>query len=135
MDEFMQAAIDEATATQAEGGYPFGAALVRDGSLVSLGHNRSVQRCDPTSHAEIEAIRNAGLQEDYAGTVMYATALPCLMCAGAIVRLGIPKVVVGATWHGDGSLELMRSRGVEIVELDLAVCKKLLADFREMTVE
>lgn len=129
----MQAAIDEATATQAEGGYPFGAALARDGSLLSLGRNRSIQDNDPTSHAEIEAIRNAGLQESYNGTVMYATALPCLMCAGAIVRLGIPKVVVGATWHGDGSLELMRSRGVEIIELDLDICRKMLADFREMS--
>lgn len=133
MDEFMQAAIDEATKTKAEGGYPFGAALVRDGSLLSLGHNRSLQDGDPTSHAEIEALRNGGLQADYAGTVMYATALPCLMCAGAIVRLGIPKVVVGATWHGDGSLELMRSRGVEVVELELAVCQKMLFDFREMS--
>lgn len=133
MNEFMQAAIDEAIKTQSEGGYPFGAALVRAGSLLSLGHNRSIQDNDPTSHAEIEAIRNAGLQESYAGTVMYATALPCLMCAGAIVRLGIPRVVVGATWHGDGSLELMRSRGVEVIELELDVCQKLLDDFREMS--
>ena len=133
MDTFMQAAIDEAAKTQSEGGYPFGAALVRDGALLALGHNRSIQDDDPTGHAEIEAIRKAGLQASYADTVMYATALPCLMCAGAIVRLGIPKVIVGATWLGDGSLELMRLRGVEIVELDLDICKKFLADFRAMS--
>ena len=55
-----------------------------------------LQHHDPTSHAEIEAIRAARLQPTYADTVLYTTAFPCLMCAGAIVALGIPTVVVGA---------------------------------------
>ena len=126
MDRFMQEAIGEAKATQAEGGFPFGAVLVRQDRIIARGHNRTVQTGDPTSHAEIEAIRNAGTQESYKNTIMYATALPCIMCAGAIVRMGIPKVIVGATWTGDGSLEFMRSRGVEVIELNLEACRKLL---------
>ena len=126
MDRFMQEAISEAEATQAEGGFPFGAVLVRQDRIIARGHNRTVQSNDPTSHAEIEAIRNAGIQESYEDTTMYATALPCVMCAGAIVRMGIPKVIVGATWTGDGSLEFIRSRGVEVSELNLEVCRKLL---------
>jgi creatinine deaminase len=93
MDAFMQAALREALAARAQGGHPFGAALVRGDRIIGTGHNRMVQSGDPTSHAEIEAIRNAGRQETYADTVMYATALPCLMCAGAIVKLQIPKVI------------------------------------------
>jgi creatinine deaminase len=126
MDELMQAALKEAQTTRAQGGQPFGAALVRGDRIIGAGHNRVVQSGDPTSHAEIEAIRNAGRQETYADTVMYATALPCLMCAGAIVKLRIPKVMVGATWSGDGSLHFMRSRGVEVVELNLPACRQLL---------
>lgn len=90
MNEFMTAAMKEVALTQAQGGHPFGAVLVRDGRIIGAGHNRTVQTGDPTSHAEIEAIRNAGRQDTYADTVMYATALPCLMCAGAIVKLQIP---------------------------------------------
>jgi cytosine deaminase len=126
MDAFIQAALKEAQITRAQGGHPFGAALVRGSRIVGTGHNRMVQSGDPTSHAEIEAIRNAGRQDSYADTVMYATALPCLMCAGAIVKLQIPKVVAGATWSGDGSLDFMRSRGVEVVDLNLPACRQLL---------
>jgi cytosine deaminase len=126
MHEFIEAAIREARAGAAEGGQPFGAALVRGARAIGVGHNRIVQTGDPTSHAEIEAIRNAGRQASYADTVMYASALPCLMCAGAIVKLGIPKVVAGAMWSGDGSMEFMRSRGVEVVDLNLPACRDLL---------
>jgi cytosine/creatinine deaminase len=126
MDAFMQAALREALAAQAQGGHPFGAALVRGERIIGAGHNRMVQSGDPTSHAEIEAIRNAGRQETYADTVMFATALPCLMCAGAIVKLQIPKVSAGAIWSGDGSLDFMRSRGVEVVDLNLPACRQLL---------
>jgi cytosine deaminase len=126
MDAFIQAALKEAQITRAQGGHPFGAALVRGSRIIGTGHNRMVQSGDPTSHAEIEAIRNAGRQDSYADTVMYATALPCLMCAGAIVKLQIPKVVAGATWSGDGSLDFMRSRGVEVVDLNLPACRQLL---------
>ena len=128
MDKFMQVAIAEARATQAEGGYPYGAVLVRGEKIIGAGRNRMIQHNDPTSHAEIEAIRAAGLQETYDDTVMYATAFPCLMCAGPIVALGIPKVVVGATWPDcETSRAFMQSHGVELVILELEACQDLLA--------
>jgi cytosine deaminase len=85
------------------------------------------QNNDPTGHAEIEAIRAAGLQESFADTVMVATAFPCLMCAGLIAYLQIPKVVVGAAWPGyEVSYTFLQSRGIELVLLDLAECRELL---------
>ena len=127
MDKFMQTAVAEARATQAEGGHPYGAALVRGEEIIGAGQDRMVQHNDPTSHAEIEAIRAGGLQGSYEDTVMYASAYPCLMCAGSIVKLGIPKVVVGATWPGyETSHEFMQSQGIEVVILELEACQELL---------
>lgn len=129
MDRFMRAAIEEAKAALAEGGHPYGAVLVREGQIIGAGRNRIVQNGDPTSHAEIEAIRAAGIQESYDDTIMYATALPCLMCAGAITRFQIPRVVVGATWpDAVDSHDFMRSRGAEVIVLELEECRQLLAD-------
>jgi cytosine deaminase len=128
MDIFMQTAIEEAKAALAEGGYPYGAVLARGDELISTGRNQMIAKNDPTSHAEIEAIRAAGLRETFADTVMYASAFPCLMCAGAIVRLGIPKVVVGATWPGcESSHAFMQTNGVEVIILELEACQALLA--------
>jgi cytosine/creatinine deaminase len=127
-DIFMQKAIEEAKAAQASGGYPYGAALVQNNELVSTGRNRMIENNDPTSHAEIEALRAAGLRETFTDTVMYASAFPCLMCAGAMVMLGVPKVVVGASWTGCGSSQaFLQANGVEIVVLELEECQALLA--------
>src|SRR5687768_16185687 len=83
---------------------------------------------DPTSHAEIEVLRAAGLQSSYADTVMYASAFPCLMCAGPIVMLGVPEVVVGASWPGhEVSRTFLESHGVKVTILDLEECKQLIA--------
>ena len=63
-----------------------------------------IQNNDPLSHGEMEAIKAAGLQESYADTVLYTSAFPCLMCAGAIVRYQIPKVIIGASWDHNAPL-------------------------------
>ena len=123
----MVLAIEEAKATKAEGGSPFGAALVRNGAVIGLGRNLMIQNNDPLSHGEMEAIKAAGLQESYAETALYTTAFPCLMCAGAIVRYQIPKVIIGASWeHSAPSRDFMRSHGIELVELGLAECYQLV---------
>ena len=127
MDEFMQIAIDEAKASQAEGNYPYGSVLVRGTEVIGKGRNYMNTHNDPTSHAEIEAIRAAGLQETYAGTVMYASAFPCIMCAGPIVMLGIPELIVGASWDGcESSQAFLESNGVKIRILELVECKELI---------
>ena len=127
MDKYLQIAIDEARASQAEGNYPYGSVLVRGAQIIGVGRNYMNTHNDPTSHAEIEAIRAAGLQESYADVVMYASAFPCIMCAGPIVMLGIPELIVGASWEGhEASLAFMEANGVKITVLELEECKALL---------
>ena len=127
MNLYMQSAIDEARAAQAAGDYPYGAVLVRGGKVIALGRNQMNTHNDPTSHAEIEVIRAAGLQDNYQGVVMYASAFPCIMCAGSIVMLGILELVVGASWEGcESSRALMESHGVKITVLELEECRELL---------
>ena len=127
MDRYMQIAIEGARASLAEGDYPYGSVLVRNGEVIGIGRNHMNTHNDPTSHAEMEAIREAGLQATYADTVMYASAFPCIMCAGPIVMLRIPELVVGAAWEGhEVSREFLESHGVKISILDIEECKQLL---------
>lgn len=127
MDEFMQIAVNEAKSAQAAGNYPYGSVMVRGTEIIGLGRNHMNTHNDPTSHAEIEAIRAAGLQASYVDTVMYASAFPCIMCAGPIVMLGIPELIVGASWEGcESSKVFMESQGVKITVLELEECRELL---------
>jgi creatinine deaminase len=127
MNEYMQIAIDEARTARAEGNFPYGSVLVRSGEILAVGRNHMNTHNDPTSHAEIEVIRAAGLQETYADTIMYASAFPCIMCAGPIVMLGIPEVVAGASWEGyEVSRAFLESHGVELKVLELDECKDLI---------
>ena len=115
----MTEAMEEAKATFQEGGKPFGAILVRDGKIISRGRNRTVQTGDPTAHAEIDCIKNAGLLDSYADTILYSTMMPCLMCSGAVVRFGIPKVVVAEARSLPVDASLLQARGVEVIVLDI----------------
>jgi len=127
MDKYMQLAIQEAQATKDEGGSPYGAVLIRGDEIIGVGRNLMVQNNDPISHGEIEAIRNAGLQTTYEDTVLYTTAFPCIMCAGAIVRNNIPKVIIGASWdYNTASREFMQSNGIELIEWKLDDCYQLV---------
>lgn len=127
MDRFMRIAIEEAKATKAEGGSPFGAALIRGDQVLGRGRNRMIQNNDPTSHGEMEAIKAAGLLETYADTILYTTAFPCLMCAGAIVRYQIPTVIIGASWrHNAPSREFMQAHGIKLIEWRLPECYQLV---------
>jgi cytosine deaminase len=125
----MQLAVDQARAAQAEGNYPYGSVLVRNGEIIGVGRNQMNTHNDPTSHAEIEVLRAAGLQTAYTDTIMYASAFPCLMCAGPIVMLGVPEVIVGASWEGyEVSRAFLESHGVKLTILELEECKQLLID-------
>jgi cytosine deaminase len=127
VDKFMQIAIEEARAAFAEGNYPYGSVLVRGGEIIGVGRNYMNTHNDPTSHAEIEVLRAAGLQATYADTVMYASAFPCIMCAGPIVMLGIPAIIAGASWDGyETSRAFLESHGVKIEVWELKECKDLI---------
>jgi len=131
MDEFMQAAIAEARMGRQQGGIPIGSVLMRNGQIVSRGHNKRVQELDPIAHGEMDALRNAGRQRTYRDTVLYTTLMPCYMCAGTIVQFKIPKVVVGEARTFGESKEFLESHGVEVVILDLEECVAMMQEFIE----
>ncbi len=131
MDEFMQAAIDEARAGRAEGGIPIGSVLVHQGRIIGRGHNRRVQKGSCTLHGEMDALENAGRQPAriYRESTIYTTLSPCSMCSGAILLYGIPRVVIGENQTFLGEEALLESRGVALTRVDSAECKQLMADF------
>ena len=129
MDAFMKAAIEEAKKGLDEGGIPIGSVLVKDGKIIGQGHNRRVQNNDPIMHAEIDCLRNAGRLGTYEKTVLYSTLMPCFLCAGAIVQFGIKKVIVGESETFDGAKKFMDTHGVEVIDLNLDECKKLMKKF------
>jgi len=126
MDDFMRAAIEEARLGWSEGGIPIGSVLVRDGKIIGRGHNRRVQDGDPTAHAEIDCLRNAGRVGSYAGAVLYSTLMPCYYCSGAVVQFGIKQVVVGEAETFTGARGFMEEHGVKVTLLDLDECKQLM---------
>ncbi|MBK9453810.1 MAG: nucleoside deaminase [Bacteroidetes bacterium] len=129
MDEFMRLAIDEAKLGLSQGGIPIGSVLVKDGKLVATGHNKRVQEQNPILHGEMDCLNNAGRIGSYRNTVIYSTLMPCYMCAGTIVQFKIPKVIVGESRTFPGAVEFMRSHGVEVIDLDLPECVKMMEDF------
>ena len=130
---FMKVAIDEAILGRSEGGVPIGAALVADGKVLGSGHNRRVQQDSAIRHGETDCLENIGRlpASVYARSTMYSTLSPCDMCTGAILLYGIPRVVMGENETFYGGEDYLRSRGVEVVNLDSDECKRLMADFIE----
>ncbi|HOI13827.1 MAG TPA: nucleoside deaminase [Methanoculleus sp.] len=131
MDLFMKCAIEEAEAGLQEGGIPIGSVLVRGGRIIGRGRNRRVQCDDPVLHAEIDCLRNAGRIRNYAECALYSTLMPCYLCAGAVVQFGIGKVVAGESANFPGAREFLESHGVEVLDLDLEVCKTMMHAFIE----
>ena len=131
MDEFMQAAIEEAKKGLAEGGIPIGSVLVIDGKIVGRGHNQRVQKGSAVLHAEMDCLENAGRlkAKDYQRAMLYSTLSPCDMCSGTVLLYKIPKVVIGENKTFQGPEDYVRSRGVELEILNDAECIKLMEDF------
>jgi cytosine deaminase len=130
-DKFMQLAIDEAKKSLSQGGVPIGSALIKNGKLVSTGHNKRVQEDNPILHGEMDCLNNAGRIGSFKNTVIYSTLMPCYMCAGTIVQFKIPKVIVGESKTFGGAREFMEAHGVEVIDLDLAECKEMMDEFIE----
>ncbi len=98
---YMKKAVEEALLGVTEGhGGPFGAVIVKDGEIISVGHNKVVLTNDPTAHAEVVAIRAASEKLgrfDLSDCTLYTTCEPCPMCYGAIHWSRINTVYYGAT--------------------------------------
>lgn len=96
---FMEEAIREAEKAAALGEIPIGAVVVCDGQIVGRGHNLREQEHDPTAHAEICALRQAGKTLGgwrLSGCTLYVTMEPCPMCCGALINSRVETVVFGA---------------------------------------
>jgi len=133
MDQFMQAAIDEAQKGMDEGGIPIGSVIVHHGEIIGRGHNRRVQNGSPILHGEMDAFENAGRQTAtvYRNCILYTTLSPCSMCSGAILLYEIPKIIIGENKTFMGEEELLKSKGVELEVLDDQKCKALMNEFIE----
>jgi cytosine deaminase len=128
---FLEVAIEQARIGRDEGGVPIGAALVADGRVLGAGRNRRVQQGSAIRHGETDALEAAGRLRAsvYRRATMYTTLSPCDMCTGAILLYGIPRVVIGENRTFLGAEEHLRSRGVEVVDLDAEECVELMRDF------
>ena len=104
----MRAALALADEARERGEVPVGAVLVMDGEILGRGYNQPVSRNDPTAHAEIVALREAGRQSGnyrLPGSTMYVTIEPCQMCVGAMVHARVARVVYGTPEPKAGAIE------------------------------
>lgn len=95
---FMQLALAEARLAAEKGEVPVGAVVVKDGRVIGRGHNQTIARHDPSAHAEIVALREAGaVLGNYRldGCSLYVTLEPCAMCSGALLQARLARVVYG----------------------------------------
>jgi len=98
-EEYLRLAIDEARAAERDGEVPVGAVVVCEGAVIGRGNNRVLRDSDPTAHAEIVALREAGRalgNYRLEGCSLYVTLEPCAMCAGAILHARIARLVYAA---------------------------------------
>ncbi len=97
---FMKLALDLAKKAESKNEVPVGAVIVKDGEVIGRGMNRSISDHDPTSHAEINAIREAAKaigNYRLKDCLIYVTLEPCAMCVGAIQHARISKIFYGAS--------------------------------------
>jgi len=98
-ETFMRRALELARRAESEGEVPVGAVVAVDGRIAGEGWNRPISSCDPTAHAEIQALRAAaGAMQNYRlpGATLYVTLEPCEMCLGAMFHARIARAVFGA---------------------------------------
>ena len=131
MDEFLQAAIEQARLGRSEGGIPIGSVLVLDHQIIGRGHNRRVQNGSAVLHAEMDALENAGCMSarEYARCTLYSTLSPCDMCSGAALLYGIPKIIVGENQNFQGPEAYVRSRGVDLQIVGNDECVQMMRQF------
>lgn len=113
-ERWMRAAIAEAKLAEGKGEVPVGAVIVHDESIIGRGHNLRELSQDPTTHAELIAIRQAAEALGswrLIDTALYVTLEPCPMCAGALVNARVPRVVWGCSDPKAGATETLYTIG------------------------
>src|SRR5262252_7984269 len=107
--DLLREAVAEARLGLSQGGIPIGSVLADStGRIISRGHNLRIQTGDPTAHAEVVCIRNAGRRRDWPSLVLVSTLSPCVMCTGTALLYKIPRVVVGENVNFQGAEDLFR---------------------------
>jgi tRNA(adenine34) deaminase len=104
----MRTALEEARRGLAAGEVPVGAVVVLDGAVAGRAHNAPVALADPTAHAEVLALREAGRKTGnyrLTGATVYATVEPCAMCCGALLHGRVARLVYGARDPKAGAVE------------------------------
>ncbi|HEV8286900.1 MAG TPA: nucleoside deaminase [Chitinophagaceae bacterium] len=131
MDIYLNEAITEAKKGLNEGGIPIGSVIVYNGKILGRGHNKRIQKESVVLHGEMDALENAGRQPAsvYKNCVLYTTLSPCPMCTGAILLYGIPKVVIGENKTFQGSEQLLKENGVEVIVMNNGECIEMMEDF------
>ena len=126
----LREALAEAKLGLKEGGLPIGSVLAdAAGRIVARGHNLRVQSGDPTAHAEVVCIRNAGRRRDWPQLTLASTLSPCIMCTGTSLLFRIPSVVIGENRNFLGAEELFAQNGVRVSVLDDPECVALMRSF------
>ena len=139
---FMRAALEQARLARDAGEVPVGAVLVVAGEIVGRGYNQPISARDPSAHAEVMALRDAGQRlANYRlpGSTLYVTLEPCVMCAGAIMHARVGRLVYGARdpkTGAQGSVldlfgdipEALRAGKVERLNFHCTVTAGVLAD-------
>jgi tRNA(adenine34) deaminase len=142
-EDWMRQAIAAAILAAAEGEVPIGCVIVHDptGKMIACQYNRRESECDPTAHAEILALREAGLNQGswrLLDCTLIVTLEPCPMCAGAIVNARIPRLIYGCPDPKAGAVNSLfqlcndprLNHRVQITAGVLAdQCSQLLTDF------
>ena len=129
---WLDAAIEQAENSWREGGIPIGSVLVDPsrrggcGDVIARGHNMRVQSGDPTAHAEVTCIRNAGRRRDWRTLTLVSTLSPCPMCSGTAILFKIPRVIVGENRTFVGAEDWMKRNGAEVIVLDDPRCIALM---------
>ena len=118
-EKYMMIALKEAQNAVILDEVPVGAVIVKDGKILAKGHNLREKSNDPTSHAEINAIRKACKKLNswrLEGATIYVTVEPCSMCAGTLLQCRIGRIVYGASDPKGGaiesSLELFKAKNI-----------------------
>ena len=107
-DDLMRAAIELGREGRRRGEVPVGAVVVLDGKVIGHGYNEPIGTKDPTAHAEIVALRDAGKRTGnyrLTGATVYVTIEPCQMCVGAMIHARIARVVYGTKEPKAGAIE------------------------------
>lgn len=130
--DFIKKTIELSRESIAIGGYPVGSIIVKDGEIIATGLSNGKQLCDPTSHAETSAIREASAKlnrRNLDDVVLYSSLEPCVMCYSSSFWAYIPKVVfacgrdkVPANYfegnHNIYALNEASLRKIELIHLD-----------------